>query len=123
MEKPRVLVVDDEPLNVELMKGILSNDYEVLTAMSGIEALIKVERTLPDLILLDIMMPSMNGYAVCKNLKFSSKTRSIPIVMITAMKESEYKMRAIEAGADDFMSKPVDVRELYAKLKSMHRAT
>src|SRR5574341_2197770 len=116
MEKPRVLVVDDEPLNVELMKGILSNDYEVLTAMSGIEALIKVERTLPDLILLDIMMPSMNGYAVCKNLKFSSKTRSIPIVMITAMKESEYKMRAIEAGADDFISKPVDVRELYAKL-------
>ncbi|MCZ7397861.1 MAG: response regulator [Candidatus Methanoperedens sp.] len=121
MNKPKILIVDDEQLNVELLEGILSKDYDIVTAFGGIEALVKVEKTLPDLVLLDIMMPNMNGYSVCKQLKSSPKTMPIPVVMVTALKEKEDKIKAIEAGADDFLSKPVDLYELGARVKSLIR--
>ena len=121
MNKPKILVVDDEQLNVELFEGILSKEYDVVTALSGVEALVKVEKTFPDIILLDIMMPDMNGYAVCKQLKSNTKTMSIPVVMVTALKEKEDKIKALEAGADDFLSKPVDIYELGARVKSLIR--
>ncbi len=121
MNKPKILVVDDEPLSVELLEDILSKDYDVVTAFDGNEALLKVEQTFPDLILLDIMMPGMSGYEVCKKLKSDEKTISIPIVMVTALKEKEDKIKAIEAGADDFLSKPVDIYELSARVKSLIR--
>lgn len=118
MNKPKILVVDDEPLNIELVKGILSKDYDVMSASSGIEALIKTEKQLPELILLDIMMPYFNGYAVCRDLKTRNKTKAIPILMLTALKENDDKARAIESGADDFISKPIDINELRVKVKS-----
>ncbi len=119
MNKPKILVVDDEPLNIELIEGVLSNDYEVIKASSGIDALIKMEETMPDLIILDIMMPNMNGYAFCRHIKSRNKTKTIPVLMITALKEEEDKMKAIEAGADDFLSKPVDINKLNLRVKSL----
>ncbi len=118
MNKPKILVVDDEPSNLELIEGILSKDYEVIKAYNGLEALIKVKETVPDLILLDIMMPNTNGYAVCRELKKNNETMRIPVIMITALDKDKDKMNAIESNADDFMKKPIDINELRAKIKS-----
>jgi len=121
MKKPRILVVDDEKLNVELLEGILSEKYEVVSAYSGKEALLEVEKNPPDLILLDIMMPGMTGYEVCKELKGNKKTLHIPILMVTGLTEKTEKIKGLEAGADDFLNKPVDVTELRVRVKSLLR--
>ena len=121
MATPKILVVDDEQLIVELLYEMLSKDYTVLKAYNGSEALLEVERSLPDLILLDVIMPEINGYEVCKKIKSNEKVMHIPIVMVTALKERADKIKALEAGADDFLSKPVDVYELKARVRSLVR--
>jgi DNA-binding response OmpR family regulator len=117
--KPKILIVDDEPFNVELLEGYLSKDYDILKAYNGNEALLKVRTTPPDLIILDIMMPGLNGYEVCGRIKADGKTISIPIVIVTALNEKETRIKAIEAGADDFLNKPIDIIELTARVKSL----
>lgn len=119
---PKVLIVDDVPLNVELQKTyLLSAGYTVIVAMDGQEAMQKIEQEHPDLILLDVMMPKLNGFEVCKQIKSNPLTQFIPVVMVTALQEVEDKIRGIEAGADDFISKPFNKMELMARVKSLLR--
>lgn len=118
---PRILVVDDTPANVRLLEGVLRpRGYETLTAGSGPEALEVVTRDRPDLVLLDILMPGMDGYEVCRRLRATPAGAVLPVVMITASGNEE-KRRALEAGADDFIAKPFDQAELLARVQSLVR--
>jgi cyclic di-GMP phosphodiesterase len=120
---PRVLVVDDEPVNRKLMEALLLTlNYEVLKASNGEEALHIVHKTEPDLILLDAMMPGMDGFEVCRRLKAHHSTRLIPIIMLTASNAPDAKLRGIEAGADDFITKPPNRPELLARTTSLLNA-
>jgi len=118
--KPKILVVDDENRNLRLMEAMLIPlGYEVILARDGIEALDKVRKIPPDVILLDIMMPKMDGLEVAKQLKENEGTKIIPIVMVTALREVEDRVKAFDVGADDFLTKPVDNTELRARLGSL----
>lgn len=118
----KILVVDDEPRNLKLMGAMLKKfGYTFETAKNGLEALEKTEEYSPDLILLDIMMPQMDGYEVCKRLKEDDETKHIPVVMVTALADRDAKIRGLEVGANDFLSKPVDKTELMIKSKNLLR--
>jgi DNA-binding response OmpR family regulator len=120
-EQGSILVVDDLPQNVRLLEAILApRGYRVSAATSGPEALATVAAESIDLVLLDILMPAMDGYAVCRALRVEPSTSFLPVVMITASGEQE-KVAAIEAGADDFIAKPFDQAELLARVKSLLR--
>lgn len=119
--RPRILVVDDELLNVELMRAYLNNDYDVITAYNGKDALDKVKKEMPDLILLDVMMPDMDGYEVCRIIRHEYRIDFIPIIMITALTSKEDHQKGIEAGADEFLKKPVGKFELDKKISSLLR--
>ena len=117
-ERPKILIVDDEPLNVDyLEQELIDLGYETASATNGQEALEKVAAEAPDLILLDVMMPIMDGFTVCRTLKESDETRLIPVVIMTALDGIEDRIKGIEAGADDFLTKPVDFVLLKEKLK------
>ncbi|MBP2029587.1 PAS domain S-box-containing protein [Methanohalophilus levihalophilus] len=118
--RPKILVVDDEKANLELMEAYLSLDYDLIFARSGTDAFEKVHED-PDLILLDVLMPEMNGFEVCKQFKRSEKTKLIPIVLVTALEKHENLQKGIEAGADEFLTKPVDMFELKIRVKSLLR--
>jgi sigma-B regulation protein RsbU (phosphoserine phosphatase) len=122
-QKPKILVVDDVPRNVRLLElNLKAEGYHVVPAYSGEEALEKVSTEEPDLILLDVMMPAMDGYEVCRRLRKNRKTRALPIVMITAYQRGvENKIKALDAGADDFISKPFDRYEVLARVRSLLR--
>lgn len=118
----RVLVVDDIAVNAKLLEAKLMAEYfEVLTALNGADALELAEAENPDIILLDVMMPGLDGYEVCRRLKASEATRHIPVVMVTALDQQSDRVNGIEAGADDFLTKPVDDVELFARIKSLVR--
>ena len=118
----RVLVVDDIPANVKLLEARLSAEYfDVLTAYSGREALDICSREQIDVVLLDIMMPGMDGFEVCKQLKSSPATQHIPVVMVTALDQPSDKIQGLEAGADDFLTKPVDDIALITRVRNLGR--
>lgn len=118
----RVLVVDDILPNVKLLEAKLANEYyDVLTATSGAEALEKVASASPDLVLLDVMMPGMDGFEVCARIKQNPLLAHIPVVMVTALTDKEDKVRGLEAGADDFLSKPINDVALMARVRSLVR--
>ncbi|MBI4124303.1 MAG: response regulator [Deltaproteobacteria bacterium] len=120
MAKPRVLIVDDNPVNVELLKAQLKPyPYAIETAFDGEEALKKIHDTMPDLVLLDLMMPKVSGYEVCRAIKQNKETQFIPVIVITALSELDDKLKAIELGADDFLVKPFNKLELTTRIKSL----
>lgn len=118
----RILVVDDQEPNVRLLEAKLKAEYfEVITATSGAKAIEAARRDQPDVILLDIMMPEMDGFEVCRRLKADATTRHIPIVMVTALDQREDRVAGLECGADDFLTKPVDDVTLFARVRSLLR--
>jgi putative two-component system response regulator len=120
--RAKILIVDDEEIIVELHKKMLEKDgYEVIVAHNGLQALELVKAERPDLILTDVFMPEMNGLELCEEVKKSDKTNLIPIIMVTAVDDFDNKIRGIETGADDYLTKPVRSRELHARVKGLLR--
>jgi len=118
----RVLVVDDILSNVKLLEAKLSAEYfEVITAYNGEQALARVASDAPDIILLDVMMPGMDGFEVCRRIKSNTKTTHIPVVMVTALDQPSDRVTGLDAGADDFLTKPVDDMSLFARVRSLVR--
>ena len=117
-----MLVVDDVAANVDLIRALLSREgYTVDTASDGEEALARIAAAPPDLVLMDVLMPKLTGYQVCQRIKGNPATRLTPVVLITALHDREHKIEGIDAGADDFLTKPVDPHELKARARSLVR--
>ena len=116
-----VLLVDDHPQNLELLEIYMEDlpEVRVVTATNGLEAMAKVAEESPDLILLDIMMPKMSGFEVCKRIKSDPKTRDIIVVMVTALNETSDIERAAECGTDDYISKPIERKALVGLVRSL----
>jgi class 3 adenylate cyclase len=118
----RILVVDDQRANVEMLAGVLqARGYEVLTAMSGEAALDQVRSQNPDIVVSDILMPGMDGYELCRRLRGEPATTLLPVILVTSLDPQGERVNGIEAGADDFLSKPVNWEELFARVKSLLR--
>lgn len=118
MQKPYILVVDDNKITTKLLRRYLeANGYDASEAYDGIECLEKVQQKHPDAIVLDVMMPRMDGYETVKNLKDNPDTAHIPVVIVTALNDIPNQLKSIDAGADDFLSKPIEEKLLIAKVK------
>ncbi|WP_446899439.1 response regulator [Clostridium sp. LBM24168] len=124
MSEKTILIVDDEEHICELIKfNLEKNGYKTIISTNGIDALKKIRREMPELILLDVMLSGMDGYDVCKEIRKDSSISSIPIIMITAKSEEFDKVLGLELGADDYITKPFSVRELVARVKALLRRT
>ena len=118
--KPKILVVEDEKLNIKLFKMILqSQQYEIVIAENGKKGVELAKEILPDVILMDIMMPVMNGFEATKIIKADNTTKNIPIIVISALNDSDSRYQLLEAGADEFINKPIDKRELLVRVKNL----
>lgn len=124
MSQPTVLIVEDEPAQSEVLAyNLKAEGYHVITADNGEDALILIDENMPDLILLDWMMPHVSGIEVCRRLKIRSETRSIPIIMLSARSEEIDRVRGLEIGADDYVAKPYSIIELMARVRAQLRRT
>jgi putative two-component system response regulator len=117
-ERPSLLVVDDTPANLNLLAGLLNTEFRVRLATGGARALELAKRHLPDLVLLDVMMPDIDGYEVCRQLKRDSRTRDIPVIFITALTQAEDEARGFEVGGADFIQKPIRPPTLRARVRT-----
>ena len=118
MYKPFILVVDDNKITTKLLRRYLeANSYEAKEAYDGLDCLEKVEERLPDAIVLDVMMPRMDGYETVKRLKNQEHTKHIPVVIVTALNDVANQLKSIDAGADDFLSKPIEEKLLISKVR------
>lgn len=118
MEKQNILVVDDTPENIDVLRGILKNDYGIRAATNGQLALKIIERQCPDLVLLDVMMPEMDGYEVCRRIKSNSETADIPVIFVTAKVETEDEQTGFDAGAIDYITKPLNPALVRARVRN-----
>ena len=117
-QKAKVLIVDDEPFNLDVLQQELEDlDYQIITASNGQEALDNIKKHQPDLILLDLMMPILDGFAVLSEIKANNDLRDIPVIIVSAASDSKNIVKGIKQGADDYITKPIDADHLVKKVK------
>ena len=117
--RPRILLIDDEDLEIAFLAGTLEEDYEIISANDGVTALESAGCNMPDLILLDVMMPGIDGFEVCRRLKADDRTKEIPVIFITGLSEAAFETRGLKMGAVDYISKPFHPAPLRARV-NMH---
>jgi len=124
LSKPRILCIDDDHQIRRAVHNALANEYEIVEAASGLEGLATAQGSLPDLVILDVQMPGMDGYEVCQQLRRNSTTANVPIIMLTVLDEVDAKVRGLHAGADDYLTKPFDAQELRTRIEAhLRRST